>query len=85
MALALVSSLKDKPTDPQTVAFGEVGLAGELRTVGRAQARVEEAARLGFARCILPAQSQKALTAKDYGIELIGVRGIREAVRAALE
>ncbi len=85
VALALVSSLKDKPTDPQTVAFGEVGLAGELRTVGRAQARIEEAARLGFARCILPAQNQKALAAKDYGIELIGVRGIREAVRAALE
>ena len=85
VSLALVSSLKDRPTDPKTVAFGELGLAGELRSIGRAQLRVEEAARLGFARCILPEQNRKALARRDYGIEMVGVRSIREAVRAMSE
>ena len=83
VALALVSSLKDKPADPKTVAFGEIGLAGELRSVGRVEARVAEAARLGFTRCILPAQNLKMLTQSGrYGMELIGVQTVRKAVEA---
>lgn len=85
VALALVSSLKDKQSDPQTVAFGEIGLAGELRAAGHAELRVAEASRLGFRRCILPAMNLKTLRGeKAAGIELIGARTVREAVGAAL-
>jgi len=54
VALALVSSLKDTPVPEGVVAFGEIGLAGEIRSVSQAEARISEAARLGFTRIILP-------------------------------
>ena len=79
VSLALVSGLKDKPIDDNTIAFGEVGLGGELRAVTKAQERVSEAARLGFTRCILPKQNLKLIT-KPEGIELIGIKSVREAV-----
>lgn len=84
VAVSLVSSLKDKSIDPKTIAFGEVGLAGELRPASRAEARIVEAARLGFSRCILPLQNVKNLRNKNYDIELIGTRTVREAFEAAL-
>ena len=85
VALALVSSLKDKPADPKTVAFGEIGLAGELRSIGRAEARIAEASRLGFTRCILPAQNLRMLgQGNRYGMELIGAKTVREAVEAIM-
>ena len=52
--MALVSSLKDRPIDPKTVIFGEVGLSGEVRGVSMAEQRVNEAVKLGFETCILP-------------------------------
>ena len=52
VALALISSLKDTPVGEGIVAFGEIGLAGELRGVSNAEARVYEAARLGFTRIL---------------------------------
>ena len=88
VALALVSGLKDKPIPEDVVAFGEIGLSGELRSVSRAAARVVEAARLGFRRCVLPVSSAKQLarTAADIpdSVEVIGVRSVREAVAAVL-
>ena len=88
VALALVSGLKDKPIPDDVVAFGEIGLSGELRSVSRAAARVVEAARLGFRRCVLPVSSAKQLarTAADIpdSVEVIGVRSVREAVAAVL-
>ena len=54
VAMALVSSLKDVPVSENALAFGEIGLAGEIRSVNHAQARVNEASRLGFQRCVLP-------------------------------
>lgn len=54
VALALVSSLKDVPIDDTVVAFGEIGLAGEIRAVSHTQARINEAVRLGFKKCIVP-------------------------------
>ena len=54
LALALISCLKDKPIDEHTVAMGELGLAGELRPVTGVEARVREAARLGFSTVLLP-------------------------------
>ena len=83
VALALVSSLKDTPIREDTIVFGEIGLAGELRAVSQAQARIMEAARLGFTRCILPQHNLKGLRSVPENMELIGVRSVREAVSAA--
>ncbi len=84
IAAALYSGLKDIPIDENTVIFGEVGLAGEIRSVNNTVGRITEAARLGFTRCILPRHSVNDAydTAKKLGIELIGVRSIRDLCRA---
>ena len=84
VAIALVSSLKDNVVDEKLLAFGEIGLAGEVRAASHAEQRVAEASRLGFKRCILPQQNFKALSTKYNDIELIGVRNIREAYEAVL-
>ena len=54
LALALASSLRDRPVVTGTVAIGEVGLLGELRAVGGLDRRLREAARLGFTRALVP-------------------------------
>ena len=89
IALALASSLQDRVLDAGLCVFGEIGLAGEIRPVGQPEARVREAARLGFARVILPhgnlARVQRAL-AKDSLRDppaLAGVRTLAEALAAA--
>ena len=67
------------------IAFGEVGLAGEVRAVSHAMERVKEAARLGFQKIILPRHSMKALSNLSLqGVELIAVRNVREAFEASL-
>lgn len=78
VALALISGLKDKPMDEGTVAFGEIGLAGELRAVSGAEQRIAEAARLGFTRIIVPRHTLKSLHG-TYPIEVIGAATVREA------
>ena len=78
VALALISGLKDKPMDEGVVAFGEIGLAGELRAVSGAEQRIAEAARLGFTRIIVPAHTLKTLHG-SYPIEVIGAATVREA------
>ena len=80
VAMALVSGLRDIPIDEYTVAFGEIGLSGELRSVPRAQSRVTEAARMGFKRCILPKACLKQITNCPDSIELVGIRRLSEAV-----
>ena len=83
VALALVSSLKDIVVPENLLAFGEVGLTGEIRAVNHAGLRVTEAARLGFGKCILPYHNLKNLVLPDDAqIEVIGVRTIRDAVAA---
>lgn len=79
IALALISSLLDKPIDDQVIAFGEIGLAGEIRAIANAEMRVNEAQRLGFRKCLLPKASMKNLRQEQYDIELIGLRSISEA------
>ena len=81
VALALISSLKDVPIAEDVAAFGELGLAGELRSVANADARVSEAARLGFTRVLLPYANLASVTKRD-GVTVIGVRNIREAYDA---
>lgn len=58
---ALVSSVRDTPIDPLTVVVGEVGLAGEIRAIGQVEARLGEAAKMGFKRAVLPAASARRL------------------------
>ena len=83
VAMALVSSLKDVPVSENALAFGEIGLAGEIRSVNHAQARVNEASRLGFQRCVLPYHNLKSLSDSGrLGLELIGVKSVREAFEA---
>jgi DNA repair protein RadA/Sms len=76
--LAIVSSLKNRPLPAGLIAFGEVGLAGEVRPVQRGQDRLREAAKLGFSQAILP----KANVAKPAvpGITAIGVERLDEAL-----
>ncbi|MEK7806424.1 MAG: DNA repair protein RadA [Chloroflexota bacterium] len=83
VVLALGSSLHNVAIDTQVVAFGEVGLSGELRTVPQAQRRLVEAARLGLGRCILPETALDGLSPPP-GMELIPVRTLRQALRAGL-
>ena len=80
VAMALVSGLRDIPLDENTIAFGEIGLSGELRSVPRAQARVNEAERMGFTRCILPTACLKQINSAPGGIKLIGVKRLSDAV-----
>jgi DNA repair protein RadA/Sms len=81
IALSLVSSLKDLPVNESAIAFGEIGLAGEIRSVGNAAQRISEAARLGFKTCIMPQQTVNSVSvlAQKLDITLFGVRTIREA------
>jgi DNA repair protein RadA/Sms len=79
---ALASSLRDRAPDPGTVVFGEVGLAGEVRGVVGADARVAEAHQLGFVRAIVPARNLDRLE-KRPGIELIGATTVADALEKA--
>ncbi len=77
--IALASNFLDKPVDPDTVLIGEVGLAGELRAVTQAEARIREAAKLGFTKCVMPLDNMQGLSGLK-GIELMGIKTIKEAV-----
>ena len=82
IALTLISSLRDIPLDDQLIAFGEIGLTGEIRTVSGAVQRVREAEKLGFTRCVLPKQCMKNLVLPaESQIELIPVQNIRQAIQ----
>ncbi|MEC4678198.1 MAG: magnesium chelatase domain-containing protein, partial [Nitrospirota bacterium] len=82
--VALASSFRDRPIDPETIVFGEIGLAGEIRGIQGAEQRIREAQKLGFKRCILPQRNAKTLrkeNTKKLKIELIGVSDIGEALQ----
>lgn len=83
VALALVSSLKDKAVGDNVLAFGEVGLAGEIRAVNNCEQRVTEARRLGFERCIIPFHNYKSLSKElKVSLDIVPVRTVREAFSA---
>ena len=79
VALCLYSSLVDKPISERTVAFGEVGLGGEVRGISHIRRRVQEAERMGFTRCIVPHQCLHELKGGSYQIRIAGVRNLRQA------
>ena len=79
IVLAILSSFKNVALSPKLIAFGEVGLSGEVRSVSMAMQRVAEAAKLGFDTCILPKVCLKNV--KDIeGIRLIGVDNIQDVM-----
>jgi len=84
IAASIISSLRDQPSDSQAVVVGEVGLNGEVRTVSQIEKRVQEAAKLGFQRIILPKNNIKGLT-RSGGIQIVGVERIEEAIEALLQ
>lgn len=81
--LALASSQMDKPVREGLAAFGEVGLAGELRSVMAVEQRLLEVKRLGFTSCIIPYQGTRALPPVE-GVEVIRVKHLRDAIERAL-
>lgn len=85
VALSIISSFKDAVIDSSTIVFGEIGLAGEIRTVTNCEQRIRESERLGFKRCIIPRQNLKTLSKDSINnIEVIGVRNVREAFEVAV-
>lgn len=81
IVLALVSSFRNTALSPKLVAFGEVGLSGEVRSVSMAAQRVAEARKLGFDTCVLPAVCMKGLKSDDK-MRLIGVKNIQDVIDA---
>lgn len=81
IVLAVLSSFRNKPLSPKLIAFGEVGLSGEVRSVSMAAQRVAEAKKLGFDTCILPAVCMKGLKS-DKDMKLIGVSSVQDAMDA---
>ena len=79
VALALYSSMMDKPIDEKLIAFGELGLGGEIRSVSHIQNRLREAERMGFETCIVPKQSLRGIVASNYNMKRIGVTNFRQA------
>jgi DNA repair protein RadA/Sms len=79
--LALLSSFRNTALSPKLVAFGEVGLSGEVRSVSMAAQRVAEAKKLGFDTCVLPAVCMKGLKSDDK-MRLIGVKNIQDVIDA---
>jgi DNA repair protein RadA/Sms len=83
LCAAIVSALRERPLQPNVLAFGEVGLTGELRAVPRAALRIGEAKKLGFTRVVLPKGNVEALTkAERAGIELSPTARLDDALHA---
>ncbi len=83
VAMSLISSLKDVVADEHTLAFGEIGLAGEIRAVNNCEQRISEALRLGFTRCIIPFHNYKGLSKTiKTSLDIIPVKNIRQAFEA---
>ncbi len=80
ICLAIVSSFKNKPVSDDVIAFGEVGLSGEVRSVSMGDARVSEAKKLGFKTCIVPKALESKLKKSFKDIEIIGVSSVADAM-----
>jgi len=83
IASSIVSSLRDVPVDSQTVAIGEIGLGGEIRTIAHCDKRIQEAGKLGFKTIIVPKSNSKKMKTSN-GIAVVGVETIQEAMKELL-
>lgn len=79
VVMAIASSYKNVAVPEDTIIFGEVGLVGEVRAVSGGEARIKEAQKLGFRRCILPKANMETLKTQPK-MQLMGVTNIREAL-----
>ncbi len=79
MVMAIVSSFKNRALDEKLMVFGEVGLSGEVRAVSMAEQRVQEAVKLGFTACVMPAVCVQGVKA-GADIKIIGVNSVRDAI-----
>ena len=77
--MSIVSSFNNRVIDDTSIAFGEIGLSGEVRVVSMSAQRDSEAAKLGFTTCILP-EVNISQVRKTEGIRLIGVKSVRDAI-----
>ena len=82
VAIALYSGLCDKPVGDKVIAFGEVGLGGEIRNVNNINERIKEGARLGFERCIVPKSSLKQIKNAPSGMQILGASNLKQAFSA---
>ena len=80
IVLAILSNYKNKEIGSKVIAFGEVGLAGEVRAVSQVEARVAEAVKLGFDKCIVPGVCLSSLDKMKDKIELVGVKSVMDVV-----
>jgi DNA repair protein RadA/Sms len=76
---AIASSFLDKPIPEGTLVLGEVGLAGEVRGIGQVEARISEAGKMGFTRCLMPASNQKRLADIDE-VEVTGISNLNQGI-----
>ena len=83
-ALAIASSYIDRPLGADLAAIGEIGLSGEIRSVGMINQRLTEISRLGFRRCVIPAHVRDEIR-RPNSLELIPVKNIREAILTVLK
>lgn len=81
IVLAIASSFRDKPIGEDLAAVGEVGLTGEIRSVPAISQRLQEIARLGFRRCVIPAHCRGDVKVPD-GLSVLSAKNIREAINA---
>ena len=79
IAMAVVSSFKNRVIDDKMIAFGEIGLSGEVRGVSMAEQRVMEAGKLGFTICVLPEVNRKQMK-PIAGVKVIGVKTVQDAI-----
>jgi DNA repair protein RadA/Sms len=84
LALAIASSFQNRSLPPDMAAVGEVGLSGEIRTVSHLSRRLNEAAKLGFSRCIVPA-THRPLGDVPTGMNVIPARSLADALAAAMQ
>lgn len=79
IAMAIVSSFKNRAIDDKVIAFGEIGLSGEVRGVSMTEQRISEAAKLGFTTCIVPEVNRKQLKPIE-GVRIVGVKTVQDAI-----
>ncbi len=79
VAMTLYSAVMDKNIDEQLIAFGEIGLGGEIRSVSHIAQRLHEAERMGFTTCVIPKQSLSAIDRGSYGLDIVPVSNLKQA------